>query len=89
MTPEGEFRDGARPLTGGTWLDRALLRLGGVAVLAAAVAGGLVMAASAVLILGLLLPVAIVAGLVAFTSLWWRLRRARRTGGSTFVVMRR
>jgi Flp pilus assembly protein TadB len=89
MTPGGDFRDAQRPLAGGSWLDRALLRLGGVAVLATAVAGGLVLAASAALILGLLIPVVIVAGMVGFASLWWRMRRARRNGMPAFVVMRR
>ena len=77
MTPEGDFRDAARPPASGSWLDRALLRLGGVAVLATAVAGGLLLAASAALILGLLIPVVIVAGLVGFVSLWWRIHRSR------------
>jgi len=89
MTPEGEFRDQPRPLQGGTWLDRALLRLGGIAVLATAVAGGLVLAALGALLLGLLIPVAIVAGLVGFVSLWWRMRRAGRTGMPAFVFTRR
>ncbi|WP_458097002.1 hypothetical protein [Roseomonas sp. WA12] len=90
MTPEGEFReDASRPLAGGSWLDRTLLRLGGVAVLATAIAGGLLLAASAALILGLLIPVVIVAGLVGFVSLWWRMRRAGRTGLPVFVVTRR
>ena len=90
MTPEGDFRDdSARPLAGGNWLDRTLLRLGGVAVLATAVAGGLLLAASAALILGLLFPVVIVAGLVGFVSLWWRMRRAGRAGLPAFVVTRR
>ena len=88
MTPEGDFRD-PLPRRGASWLDRALLRLGGVAVLAAAVAGALVLAASAALLLGLLIPVAIVAGLVGFVSLWWRMRRAGRAGLPAFVVMRR
>ncbi|HEY8613557.1 MAG TPA: hypothetical protein VIL69_20030 [Roseomonas sp.] len=89
MTPEGEFRDKSQPLRGGSWLDRALLRLGGVAVLATAVAGGLVLAASAAVLLGLLIPVVILAGLVGFVSLWWRMRRAGRAGMPRFVVMRR
>ncbi|WP_426957889.1 cbb3-type cytochrome oxidase assembly protein [Muricoccus radiodurans] len=92
MTPEGEFRDPAPPphlLRGGSWLDRALLRLGGLSILAAVVVGGLVMAASAVLILGLLIPVALVMGLVAFGTLWWRARRAGRGGPATFIVLRR
>ncbi|MCR0981286.1 hypothetical protein [Roseomonas populi] len=94
MTPEGEFRDTPQAVPRGTWLDRTLLRLGGAAVLAAFVAGGLILAASAVLLLGLLIPVVIVAGLVGFATLWWRARRAggRPRGGPgmpAFVIIRR
>jgi hypothetical protein len=95
MTPEGEFRDPAPPPRA-NWLDRILARLGGAALLVTLVAGGMVVVALAVLFVGLLLPVAIVAGLVAFGSIWWRLRRAgvRTRGGSggrpiRFVVLRR
>jgi hypothetical protein len=87
MTPEGEFRDTPRPA--GT-LDRLLGRVGGVAMLVALAAGGLVLAALAVLFLGLLLPVLLVAGLVGAGSLWWRIRRARRTGQPLpFIIIRR
>ncbi len=89
MTPDGGFREAPRPPVGATWLDRALMKVGGVAVLAALIAGGLVLAASAVVILGLLIPVLLVAGAVGFGSLWWRVRRARRSGGAVFVVSRR
>ncbi len=87
MTSDGTFREPARPGA----LDRLLLRVGGVAALAALVIGGLVMAASALVIVGVLLPVLLVAGAVAFFSLWWRLRRARRDGTArpAFVVLRR
>jgi hypothetical protein len=91
MTPEGDFREPARPAPSG-WLDRALARVGGVALLLALVAGGLVVVSLAVVLLGLLLPIAIAAGLVAFVTLWWRLRRLRGRGGGPplrFVVMRR
>ncbi|MFB9969191.1 hypothetical protein ACFFMP_03615 [Pseudoroseomonas cervicalis] len=86
MTPEGEFRDPApRPTT---WLDRVLMRLGGVAALVAIVAAGIVVAGIAVAFFALALPVALVAGLVAFGSLWWR---ARRNGGGMrgFATMTR
>lgn len=89
MTPEGGFREPAAPKG---WLDRALARVGGAALLLAVAAGGLVVVALAFVLLGLLLPVAIGAGLVAFVSIWWRLRRLRaRNGGSLppFVVVRR
>ena len=89
MTPEGEFREPAAPRA--TAFDRALARVGGVAVLVAVAAGGLLLAALAVLFVGLLLPVALVAGALGAGSLWWRLRRARRQGGDgfRFVVIRR
>ncbi|WP_135467092.1 hypothetical protein [Crenalkalicoccus roseus] len=90
MTPEGEFRDPA-PLRA-TWLDRVLARVGAAALLLTLVVGGFLVAALAVLFVGLLLPVALVAGLVAFVSLWWRVRRMRRQGGADgfrFLVIRR
>lgn len=89
MTPEGGFRDAPRPSAAGSWLDRALMKVGGVAVLATVVAGGLVLAASAFVILGLLIPVLLVAAAIGFGSLWWRVRRARRGGVAVFVVPRR
>lgn len=79
MTPEGEFRDPLPPPRSG--LDRALGKVGGVALLLTLAAGGLLLVALAILFVGLLLPVAIGAGAVAFVSLWWRLRRLRRAGG--------
>jgi hypothetical protein len=78
MTPDGQFRDPATQGAGpGGWLDRVLARVGGVALLMAIVAGGLVLAALAVVFVSLLLPVLIVAGLVAAGSIWWRVRRMR------------
>src|SRR6478609_2416299 len=80
MTPDGEFRDPLPPPRGG--FDRALGKVGGVALLLTLAAAGLLLVALAVLFVGLLLPVAIGAGLVAFVSLWWRMRRLRRGGGT-------
>ncbi len=88
MTPEGEFREPPAPPRPG-WLDRVLGRVGGAALLVALVAGGLVVAALAILFVGLILPVLVVAGAVGAGSLWWRLRRARRQGRAAFVVIRR
>lgn len=87
MTPEGGFREPAPAPKG--WLDRTLTQVGGAALLLALAAGGLVVVALAFVLLGLLLPVA--AGLVAFVSIWWRLRRLRARGGDSlpFVVVRR
>ena len=97
MTPDGEFRDPLPPPRSG--IDRALGSIGGIALLLAIAAAGLLIVALAVVFVGLLLPVAIGAGLVAFVSLWWRMRRLRRSGvvppaGSPesivrFVVLRR
>lgn len=84
MTPEGEFREPAPAR--GSWLDRTLARVGAYAVLAAVVAGGLVVAALAIVFAAVLLPVAIVAGLIGFGTLWWR---ARRTGRPFVTVIRR
>ncbi len=91
MTPDGEFRDPPAPPRAGT-LDRLLGRVGGIALLVALVAGGLVMAALAVVFVGILLPVLLVAGAIGAGSIWWRLRRLRRQGGAQavrFMVIRR
>lgn len=89
MTPDGEFRDPLPPRR--SWLDRALGRVGGAALLVAIAAGGLLVVALAILFLGLLLPVVVGAGLVAFGTLWWRARRMRAQSGGPvpFVVIRR
>lgn len=91
MTPEGEFRDtgeaAPRPVS---TLDRVLARVGGVAVLVAVVAAGLLAASLAVVFLSILLPVLIVAGAIGAGTLWWRIRRARQQGRPVpFVVVRR
>ena len=87
MTPEGEFREKPQP----SWLDRVLARTGGIAILVLAAAVGLVLVAVAILFIGLLIPVAIGAGLVAAVSIWWRRRRMRRAGiePATIFVVRR
>ncbi|MBW6396978.1 hypothetical protein KPL78_03915 [Roseomonas sp. HJA6] len=87
MTPEGQFRDPVPPRAA-SGLDRILARLGGVAMLVAFGATALMLAGLAVLAIGVLLPVAIVAGAIGAGSLWWR---ARRGGGQPvrFVIMRR
>ncbi|MCX8132948.1 MAG: hypothetical protein N3D18_03170 [Roseococcus sp.] len=88
MTPEGEFREPPKP--GG--LDAFLARLGGVAVLIAAMAGGLILAALAIFFIGLLLPAMLGAAAVAAVALWWRRRRLRRMGiepGAIRIVVRR
>lgn len=89
MTPEGEFRDPAPPPRAGT-LDRILGRVGGIALLVALAAGGLVLAGLAIMFAALALPVLIVAGAIGAASIWWRLRRARKEGRPVhFVVIRR
>lgn len=89
MTPDGQFRDPAPPPKAGRF-DRALTKLGGAALLVALAAGGLVLAGLAILFIGILLPVLIVAGLIGGGSLWWRVRRMRRNGQAVpFVVIRR
>ncbi len=90
MTPEGEFRDPVPPRAMGTF-DRLLARVGGIAMLVALGAAGLLLAGLAVLAIGVLLPVALVAGLIGGGSLWWRMRRAGRDGAQPvrFVIIRR
>lgn len=106
MTPEGEFRDTPGPNRGpfpgmdgsappqatrpASTLDRVLGKIGGVALLVAVVAAGLLLASLAILFVGLVLPVLIVAGAIGAASLWWRIRRMRRQGVPVrFTVMRR
>jgi hypothetical protein len=88
MTPEGQFREPPKP----SGLDAILARVGGVAMLVALVFGGLLLVAVALFFIGLLLPIAIGAGLVAALSIWWRRRRLRRMGiepGPIRIVVRR
>ncbi len=99
MTLDGQFRappqPGPQPPRG--WLDRALGKVGGLALLLALGAGGLLLASLAIVAIGVLLPVVLVAGLVGAGALWWKLRRAgfRMQGGGPggrrmrFVVVRR
>jgi len=101
MTPDGQFRDNAGPNPGmnpgappnprpATTLDRILGRVGGVALLVALAAGGLLLASLAILFVGLVLPVLIVAGAIGAVTLWWRIRRLKRQGVPIrFVVVRR
>jgi len=96
MTPDGEFRDPLPPP--GKPLDRLLARVGGLAVLVALAAGGVVIAGLAVLFAAIALPVLLLAGAVGAGSIWWRMRRLRRNMGAggpggpgavRFVVIRR
>jgi Flp pilus assembly protein TadB len=87
MTPEGEFRDPPPPPTR-RGLDRLLARLGGVAILVALAAGGLLLAALALLAIGVLLPIVLAAGAIGAITLWWRLRKARARGESTIIITR-
>ena len=88
--PLGAVPPGADPARRPSMLDRALGKLTGIALLVALVAGGLVLAALAVLFVSLALPVLIVAGTVGAVSIWWRLRRMRQQGRPvSFVVLRR
>jgi hypothetical protein len=51
-------------------------------------AGGLLMAAVALLAIGVLLPIMLAAGAIGATILWWRLRKARARGESAFIITR-
>jgi hypothetical protein len=90
MTPDGQFRD-ATPAAG-TWVDRAIGKVGGVALLVALTAGGLLLLSVALFFVSLLLPIVLGAGLIAAVSLWWRMRRLRQSGATAdirFTVLRR
>jgi hypothetical protein len=87
MTPEGEFR-GPTPTRAGL-LDKLLGRVGGIAALVTLVASGIVVAGLAIAFFAIALPIALLAGLIAFGSLWWRMRRAGQQGRGFAHVMRR
>jgi hypothetical protein len=86
MTPEGEFLDPVPPRPASA-LDRLLARIGGVAVLVALAAGGLVLAGVAIMFAALALPVLIIAGAIGGFSLWWRIRRAQKQGQPIPIVI--
>jgi hypothetical protein len=91
MTLDGQFRGAPEaPLRRRTWLDRALGKVSGLALLVALGAGGLLLAALAVLAVSLLLPVVLIAAVIGAGTLYWKLRRAGLTGQRLrFVVVRR
>ena len=86
MTPEGHFTRPPPP----TGLDRALGTVLRVALLVGGVAAVLVAGALALVALSILIPLLLLAAVVAGGILWWKLREARRTGVPLrFVVVRR
>jgi len=85
MTPEGEFRDPPPP-PAPRGFDGVLARLGGAAMLVALAAGGLLLAAVALLAIGVLLPIVLTAGAIGAITLWWRMRKARARGESTIII---
>ena len=86
MTPEGHFTTPPPP----TGMDRVPGSVLRVALLAGGVAAILVLGALALVALSVLVPLLLLAGLVAGGILWWKLRQARRTGVPLrFVVVRR
>jgi hypothetical protein len=85
MTPEGEFRDPA-PSPAPRGFEGFLSRVGGVALLVALSAGGLLLAAVALVAIGVLLPIVLAAGAIGAITIWWRLRKARARGESTIIV---
>lgn len=87
MTPEGEFRGPQARPTGP--MDRIMARVGGIAALVALVAGGVVVAGVAIAFFAIALPIAVLAGAIAFASLWWRMKKAGRQGRGFAFVMRR
>ncbi len=76
MTPEGEFREAPKP----RGFNLLLARMGGIAMLIAVAAAGLLLVALAIFFIGLLLPIVIAAGSIAALSLWWRRRQLRKMG---------
>lgn len=72
MLPDGSFRQPVRP--------PILTRIFIWAVAIAAIAGALALAAFAFWLVLILIPIALIAGLVAWASLRFQLWRARRSG---------
>ncbi len=90
MTLDGQFRTASEAPARRGWLDRALAKVSGVALLLALGAGGLMLAALAVLAVSILLPVVLGAGVIGAGTLYWKLRRAGLGGQRMrFVVVRR
>jgi hypothetical protein len=81
MTPDGHFH-GPAPLSVAERVFRA-------AVIVAIIAGGLGLAALAFWFALMLIPVAIVAGLLAWAALRWRLWREQRSFGGQRDPFRR
>jgi hypothetical protein len=48
----------------------------------------LLLAALALLAIGVLLPIVLAAGAVGALTLWWRLRKARSMGEDTIIITR-
>ncbi len=76
MMPDGRFRTSQAPAR-----PRWLLRVGVVAALVAVAGVGLIGAVLAVWLVSMLIPVVVVAGLVAWMAFRVQLWRARRDGG--------
>jgi predicted lipid-binding transport protein (Tim44 family) len=85
MTPEGEFRDPAPP-PAPRGFEGFVARLGGVALLVALSAGGLLLAALALVAIGVLLPIVLAAGAIGAITIWWRVRKARARGESMIIM---
>ncbi|MCA3414241.1 MAG: hypothetical protein INF84_06530 [Roseomonas sp.] len=85
MTPEGEFRDPPPP-PAPRGFEGFVSRLGGAAMLVALSAGGLLMAAVALVAIGVLLPIVLAAGAIGAITLWWRMRKARARGEGTIII---
>jgi predicted lipid-binding transport protein (Tim44 family) len=85
MTPEGEFRDPPPP-PAPRGFEGLVTRLGGMAMLVAISAGGLLMAAVALVAIGVLLPIVLAAGAIGAITIWWRLRKARARGEGAIII---
>jgi hypothetical protein len=77
MLIDGTFRMPRRP--------SLPLRIAGVALLVAVLAGGLAVAVLALWLLAALIPIAVVAGVIAWAAIRFQLWRSRRSWGSRDV----
>lgn len=90
MTPEGQFTTPPPPTGLASGLDRVMGSVLRVALVVGGLAAVLAAGALALVALSILLPLLVLAALVAGGILWWKLRQARRRGVPLrFTVVRR
>jgi hypothetical protein len=80
MTPDGRFRTPQKP--------PLAIRIAAAALIVAVIAGGLAVAALAIWLAFILIPVVLVAGLIGYAALRFQMRRGSFRGTGYFVAPR-